>query len=90
MNGTPTKHVREWGLRTQTPAPAFNRSRANVCSMCPPAELAVQVVGCGNAHGDQMDKFASFGLTPVKAEGIEAPLIAQCYASLAIGNLMLV
>jgi flavin reductase (DIM6/NTAB) family NADH-FMN oxidoreductase RutF len=49
----------------------------------PTAELAAQVVGCGNTHGDQVDKFEAFGLTPVKAEGIDAPLIAQCYANLA-------
>lgn len=49
----------------------------------PTAELAAQVVGCGNTHGDQVDKFEAFGLTPVKADGVEAPLIAQCYANLA-------
>jgi flavin reductase (DIM6/NTAB) family NADH-FMN oxidoreductase RutF len=49
----------------------------------PTAELAAQVVGCGNTHGDQVDKFETFGLTRVKAVGIEAPLIAQCYANLA-------
>jgi flavin reductase (DIM6/NTAB) family NADH-FMN oxidoreductase RutF len=49
----------------------------------PTAELAAQVVGCGNTHGDLVDKFEAFGLTPVNAVGIDAPLIAQCYASLA-------
>jgi len=48
----------------------------------PTAELAAQVVGCGNTHGDSVDKFETFGLTPVKAELVRAPLIAQCYASL--------
>lgn len=48
----------------------------------PTAELAAQVVGCGNTHGDSVDKFETFGLTPVTAEVVSAPLIAQCYASL--------
>lgn len=48
----------------------------------PTAELARQVVGCGNTSGRQVDKFASFGLTPVAASLVEAPLIAECYASL--------
>jgi flavin reductase (DIM6/NTAB) family NADH-FMN oxidoreductase RutF len=48
----------------------------------PTAELAAQVVGCGNTHGDQIDKFQTFGLTPAKAELVDAPLIAECYANL--------
>lgn len=48
----------------------------------PTAELARQLVGCGNTHGDTINKFEVFGLTPVKAESVQAPLIAQCYASL--------
>ena len=29
-----------------------------------------------------MDKFAAFGLTPVPASKIAAPLVAECYANL--------
>ena len=29
-----------------------------------------------------MDKFKTFGLTPVAASGVKAPLIAECYANL--------
>lgn len=48
----------------------------------PTAELATLVTGCGNTHGDQVDKFQTFGLTPMKAEFVGAPLIAECYANL--------
>ena len=48
----------------------------------PTVELAAQVVGCGNTHGDQIDKFETFGLTPVKAALVDAPLISECYANL--------
>lgn len=48
----------------------------------PTVELAAQVVGCGNTHGDQIDKFEAFGLTPVKAALVDAPLISECYANL--------
>jgi flavin reductase (DIM6/NTAB) family NADH-FMN oxidoreductase RutF len=48
----------------------------------PTVELAAQVVGCGNASGAQVDKFARFGLKQVPAGQISAPLIAACYANL--------
>lgn len=48
----------------------------------PTVELAKQVVGVGNCSGDQVDKFARFGLTPVAASTVRAPLIAECYASI--------
>jgi flavin reductase (DIM6/NTAB) family NADH-FMN oxidoreductase RutF len=48
----------------------------------PMAALAAKVVGCGNATGAKLDKFAKFGLTPVPAQKVRAPLIAECYASL--------
>lgn len=48
----------------------------------PTAELATQVTACGNSHGDQVDKFQTFGLTPKKAALVDAPLIAECYANL--------
>jgi flavin reductase (DIM6/NTAB) family NADH-FMN oxidoreductase RutF len=48
----------------------------------PTLELAKQVVGIGNCSGLTVDKFAKFGLTPVDASRVEAPLIAECYASL--------
>jgi flavin reductase (DIM6/NTAB) family NADH-FMN oxidoreductase RutF len=48
----------------------------------PTLELAKQVVGIGNCSGTQVDKFARFGLTPVAAVEVQAPLIGECYASL--------
>lgn len=48
----------------------------------PTAELAAQVVGCGNSSGRDTDKFAAFGLTPTAAAQVAAPLIAECYANL--------
>jgi len=48
----------------------------------PTAELAPQVVACGNSHGRRRDKFKATGLTPVPASRVGAPLIDECYASL--------
>jgi flavin reductase (DIM6/NTAB) family NADH-FMN oxidoreductase RutF len=45
-------------------------------------DLAAKVVGCGNVTGAKLDKFSKFGLTPVPAKKVRAPLIAECYASL--------
>lgn len=48
----------------------------------PTVELADKVVGCGNTSGRSVDKFTTFGLTPVPASLVKAPLIDECYASL--------
>ena len=48
----------------------------------PTREWAKQVVGVGNCSGRTVDKFAKFGLTPVPAAEVAAPLIEECYASL--------
>ena len=48
----------------------------------PAVELAQKVVKVGNASGRDIDKFASFGLTPVPAERVAAPLIAECFINL--------
>jgi flavin reductase (DIM6/NTAB) family NADH-FMN oxidoreductase RutF len=48
----------------------------------PTVELAEKVVACGNASGGRVDKFRAFGLTPMAATCVKAPLIAECYASL--------
>jgi len=40
------------------------------------------VVGCGNTSGAETDKFVTFGLTPVAARQVKAPLIGECYANL--------
>lgn len=48
----------------------------------PAAGLASKVVKVGNCSGRNVDKFAAFRLTPVPAERIKAPLIAECFANL--------
>ncbi|MBI1215818.1 MAG: flavin reductase family protein [Alphaproteobacteria bacterium] len=48
----------------------------------PTAEIAKQVVGCGNTTGRRVDKFRKFGLTPLPAEKVGAPLVAECYAAI--------
>jgi flavin reductase (DIM6/NTAB) family NADH-FMN oxidoreductase RutF len=60
---------------------ALNATRQCVLNI-PTVELANPVVGCGNTSGRRVDKFAEFGLTPMAAARVEAPLIKECYASL--------
>jgi flavin reductase (DIM6/NTAB) family NADH-FMN oxidoreductase RutF len=48
----------------------------------PTVELAEKAVGCGNTSGRRIDKFKAFGLTPVAASCVKAPLIDECYANL--------
>jgi flavin reductase (DIM6/NTAB) family NADH-FMN oxidoreductase RutF len=48
----------------------------------PTVELASQVVGCGNTSGRTVDKFRRFGLTPMVAAKVGAPLIEECFANL--------
>ena len=60
---------------------SLKKSRECVINI-PTVELAKTVVACGNASGNSVDKFKKFGLTPLPAQGVKAPLIAECYASL--------
>ncbi len=48
----------------------------------PTVEIAEKVVGCGNTSGADIEKFETFGLTPVPASMVGAPLIAECFANL--------
>ena len=48
----------------------------------PTVDLASKVVEIGNCSGDQLDKFEAFGLTPVPAQKVKAPLVAECLANL--------
>jgi flavin reductase (DIM6/NTAB) family NADH-FMN oxidoreductase RutF len=48
----------------------------------PAVKLAAKVVKIGNSSGRDIDKFAKFGLTPVKASRVGAPLIAECCINL--------
>ena len=59
------------------------RSRQCVINL-PTVDLIDAVIDIGNAHArtrDKADKFERFGLTPVPATKVKAPLIAECYAN---------
>ena len=60
---------------------SLKKSRECVINI-PTVELAKTVVACGNTSGQSVDKFKKFGLTPVVAACVKAPLIAECYACL--------
>jgi flavin reductase (DIM6/NTAB) family NADH-FMN oxidoreductase RutF len=48
----------------------------------PTTALTDAVVGVGNTNGNEVDKFATFGLTAAKATKVKASLIAECHANL--------
>ncbi|MGV1100046.1 flavin reductase family protein [Thiovibrio sp. JS02] len=48
----------------------------------PTEELAQQVVDCGNTSGRTVDKFKTFGLTPVASARVAVPRIEECHANL--------
>ena len=59
----------------------FSHTALRLTKQCviniPTVELSAQVVGCGNTSGRRLDKFQAFGLTPVPARRVVAPLIAE-------------
>jgi flavin reductase (DIM6/NTAB) family NADH-FMN oxidoreductase RutF len=48
----------------------------------PALKLAPQVVEVGNSSGRDIDKFQTFNLTPVPAQHVKSPLIAESVANL--------
>ena len=48
----------------------------------PAVDLAETVCAIGNCSGRDVDKFASFRLTPLKATDVAAPLLAECFANI--------
>src|ERR1022692_3122352 len=53
------------------------------CVIAVPAlELATKVVAVGNCSGRNVEKFERFGLTPVPAERVATPLVAECFSNL--------
>jgi flavin reductase (DIM6/NTAB) family NADH-FMN oxidoreductase RutF len=48
----------------------------------PALKLAPKVVKIGNCSGRDVAKFERFGLTPVPAEMVASPLVAECFANL--------
>jgi flavin reductase (DIM6/NTAB) family NADH-FMN oxidoreductase RutF len=47
----------------------------------PTLDLLDTVVGMGNCHGPDVDKFTRFELTARPATNVGAPLIEECYAN---------
>ncbi len=64
----------------------YSFTALNVTQQCviavPPVELAATVVKIGNCSGRDVAKFEKFELTPIPAERIAPPLIAECFANL--------
>ena len=57
--------------------------KTNECVInIPTVDLVKQVIGCGNTSGRNVDKFKKFGLTPLSASHVMAPLIDECFANL--------
>src|ERR1039457_1257936 len=48
----------------------------------PALELASKVVEVGNCSGRDVEKFERFCLTPVPAQRVAPPLVAECFANL--------
>jgi len=60
---------------------ALRRSKECVVAI-PTVDLIDQVVGIGTCSGADADKFERFGLTPLKARRVRAPLIKECLANI--------
>jgi flavin reductase (DIM6/NTAB) family NADH-FMN oxidoreductase RutF len=58
----------------------LRRSRECVINL-PTVDLVDTVVGIGNCHGAEANKFERFGLTAQRAAKVKAPLIAECCAN---------
>jgi flavin reductase (DIM6/NTAB) family NADH-FMN oxidoreductase RutF len=48
----------------------------------PTVDISRKVVGIGTCSGADTDKFEKFGLTPLKAGNVQAPLIRECLANI--------
>ena len=60
---------------------ALRKSRQCVIAI-PTVDLIDRVVGVGTCSGADTDKFERFGLTPLAAEHVRAPLIRECLANI--------
>jgi len=58
----------------------IRKSRECVLNL-PTTVLAKAVIGVGNCTGGRIDKFKKFGLTPVPATEVGAPLVGECFAN---------
>jgi flavin reductase (DIM6/NTAB) family NADH-FMN oxidoreductase RutF len=48
----------------------------------PTVDMASEAVEIGNCSGQDIDKFTTFGLTPLPAKKVAPPLLAQCLANI--------
>ena len=60
---------------------ALRDSRECVLAI-PSADMIDTVVGIGICSGRDTDKFAKFGLTPLRGKAVRAPLIKECLANI--------
>lgn len=66
----------------------WNHSYAALCKSrecviaIPTVDLIDTAVGIGTCSGADTDKFEQFGLTPLKARHVRAPLIKECLANI--------
>jgi len=60
---------------------ALTKTRQCVIAI-PPTRLARKAVQVGNSSGRDTDKFTAFGLTPLPAARVRAPLIGECFVNL--------
>jgi len=58
----------------------IRRSKECVINV-PTTDLVNEVVEIGNCSGEEIDKFKTFGLTPVPGTKVDVPLIKECYAN---------
>ncbi len=58
------------------------RSTKECVIAVPTVDLASKVVDIGNCSGEEIDKFTAFELTPMPAQEVEAPLVAECLVNL--------
>ncbi|MEJ0026443.1 MAG: flavin reductase family protein [Rhizomicrobium sp.] len=61
---------------------AASRKTGECVIAVPAVALASKVVKIGNSHGDEIDKFERFGLTPLPAQSVKPPLVGECFANL--------
>ena len=60
---------------------ALEQTRSCVIAV-PTVDLIDTVVGIGTCSGKETDKFAKFGMTPVRAAHVKAPLLKECLANI--------
>jgi flavin reductase (DIM6/NTAB) family NADH-FMN oxidoreductase RutF len=60
---------------------ALRKSKECVIAI-PTVDMIDQVVGVGTCSGTDTDKFEKFGLTPMKAKHVGAPLVRECVANI--------